>query len=305
MFSYTWRRKTFSRQRRGSLWFTLLRGIKSILLDVWTSFNFTFWASEFTFCVCVCVCVCVCLPLPSCFAFPQQCFCLHVCTYSVWTLWRRALRSAAGISKRRCGHTWEWLLGWGRVGWGGVVVLVVVVGWWVIWCGIWPRLLLSPEWFRGGTRAKEIHVILEREQEEEHRRAVISNVSTRSQPGAGLKQDSLVYIKELAVSLVSFTSCSSWTHTHSNVPRGARALENNGCGKMTCSSLNVLSQSGRGRISFLLCSLLSQTFLFAWHSKQSEDRSAVCFEATHFKCQGSVLTHLEKHSSWGSYPGKR
>lgn len=44
---------------------------------------------------------------------------------------------------------------------------------------------------QGGTRAKEIHVILEREQEEEHRHAVISNVSTQSQPRADLNQDSL------------------------------------------------------------------------------------------------------------------
>lgn len=59
---------------------------------------------------------------------------------------------------------------------------------------------------------KEIHVILEREQEEEHRRAVISNVSTQSEP-----TENRIVLSTSKSSLVSFTSCSSWTHTHSNV----------------------------------------------------------------------------------------
>lgn len=48
--------------------------------------------------------------------------------------------------------------------------------------------------------------------------------------------------------------------------------------------------------SFALCGLPSHSSLFAWHSKESEDCLAVCFEATEFKCQGSVLTHLLKRS---------
>lgn len=71
-----------------------------------------------------------------------------------------------------------------------------------------PRLLSSPGWFKGGTQAKEIYVILEREQEEECRHAVISNVSTLAQPRTWLKTgQSCLHQRTL------FTSCSSWTQS--------------------------------------------------------------------------------------------
>lgn len=108
-------------------------------------------------------CVCVRAPLPSCFAFPQQCFCFHVYTYSVWTL----LTGGSEVSGRHFKEVWAQSSG---------CCPCVCGGWWVIRYGIRPRLFLSSGWFKVGTRAKEIHVILEREQEEEHRRAVISDV---------------------------------------------------------------------------------------------------------------------------------
>lgn len=122
-------------------------------------------------------------------------------------------------------------------------------------------LLLSPGWFRGGTRAKEIHVILEREQEEEHRHAVISNVSTRSQPGAGLKQDSLVHIKELVVALVSFTSCSSWTHTQQSPKRSPSVrkqwLQEIDMQQFECSLTDLALRGSIVFISYILCVLWS------------------------------------------------
>lgn len=96
MFSYMRRCETFWRQSRGSLWFTLLHGNKSILLNVSTSYNFTFWASEFTFCVCcVRVSLCACDVLSSAVLL----FAFMYCTFSFWTLWRGALRSAAGLKE--------------------------------------------------------------------------------------------------------------------------------------------------------------------------------------------------------------
>lgn len=64
----------------------------------------------------------------------------------------------------------------------------------------------------GVVQGKEVCVTLGREQEEESTHAAISNISVLRQQGADLKQDPVDCIKELQLSPVSFTGCSSWTH---------------------------------------------------------------------------------------------
>ncbi len=276
-------------------------------------------ASSHCVCVCVCVCVCARVRARACARAHVRCMSLlflssaFVCMYvhilfgpfdeGFWGQLQAFQRGDATTLESGCCSS---------------VCFCVCVGLVSNLIQDLAAAVVELGWFKVGTRAKEIHVILEREQEEEHRHAVISGVSTRSQPGADVKQDSLVYIKERSGSLVSLTSCSSWTRTHSNVPRGAQVLLNNGNRKMTCCTLNVLWLSLL--MSEAICKIKSNQMwcLFSVFSVVREELFFCLSQFTHwrlkwllsrlllsnifFSCQGSVFAHLPKHS-WGKLIG--